>query len=60
MCDARGLPLTRIGVTDGDVLEVQDSFTVGVDELRTAYEGTLPALFGPLAGATSADPALTR
>ena len=46
MCSARGLPCTRIGVTDGAVLEVQDAFTVGLDELRLAYEGTLPALFG--------------
>jgi phosphoribosylformylglycinamidine synthase subunit PurL len=57
MCDARGLPCTRIGVTDGDSLEVQDVLTVGLDELRTAHESTLPALFGPLAGASAARPA---
>ena len=62
MCDARGLPVSRLGVTDGTVLEVQDVLTVGLDELRVAYESTLPALFGPLAGATAdapAGPALT-
>src|SRR3954452_18278457 len=59
MCSARGLPCTRIGVTDGIALEVQDVVTVGLDELRTAYEATLPALFGPLAGATREDPANT-
>jgi len=66
MCAARGLPCARIGVTDGTgpdaLLEVQDVLTVGLAELRAAHEGTLPALFGPLAGA-SADaptaPALT-
>jgi phosphoribosylformylglycinamidine synthase len=57
MCDARGLPCTRIGVTDGDALDVQDVLTVGLDELRTAHESTLPALFGPLAGASAALPA---
>ncbi|HWH27503.1 MAG TPA: phosphoribosylformylglycinamidine synthase subunit PurL [Mycobacteriales bacterium] len=54
MCDARGLPCARLGVTDDTgALEVQDLFTVPLDELREAHEGTLPALFGPLAGATA-------
>jgi phosphoribosylformylglycinamidine synthase II len=57
MCNARGLPLTRIGVTDGDVLEIQDVLTATLDELRIPYESTLPALFGPLAGASVALPA---
>jgi hypothetical protein len=47
----------RIGVTDGDVLEIQDVLTASLDELRIAYESTLPALFGPLAGASVALPA---
>ncbi|SBW17325.1 phosphoribosylformylglycinamidine synthase 2 [Candidatus Protofrankia californiensis] len=45
MCAARGLPWRRIGVVDGDTLEVQDAFTVSLDELRTAHSSTLPALF---------------
>jgi phosphoribosylformylglycinamidine synthase II len=53
MCAARGLPCIRIGVTDGDSLDVQDLFDVPLAELSEAYERTLPALFGPLAGATS-------
>jgi phosphoribosylformylglycinamidine synthase II len=57
MCAARDLPCTRIGVTDGTALEVQDVLTVGLDELRVAHESTLPALFGPLAGASAALPA---
>jgi phosphoribosylformylglycinamidine synthase len=57
MCDARGLPCTRIGVTDGRSLEVQDLFTVPLAELREAFESTLPRLFGPLAGATADAPA---
>ena len=57
MCSARGLPCTRVGVTDGTSLDVQDVLDVPLDRLREAHERTLPALFGPLAGATSADPA---
>ena len=60
MCSARGLPCTRIGVTDGTSLDVQDLFDLPLDELSTAYEATLPALFGPLAGQTSpANPVVT-
>ncbi|MEO6206134.1 MAG: phosphoribosylformylglycinamidine synthase subunit PurL [Mycobacteriales bacterium] len=46
MCDARGLPCTRIGVTDGDALEIQDVLTVALADVSEAYEATLPALFG--------------
>ena len=60
MCDARGLPCTRIGVTDGDALDVQDVLALPLERLREAHEGTLPRLFGPLAGQTSpADPVAT-
>ncbi|MEU4090813.1 phosphoribosylformylglycinamidine synthase subunit PurL [Streptomyces sp. NPDC026673] len=44
MCGARGLPATRIGVVDGDAVEVQGEFAIALDELRTAHEGTIPAL----------------
>jgi len=47
MCSARDLPVARIGVVTGDALEVQGAFTVLLTELRTAWEGTLPRLFGP-------------
>ena len=48
MCDARGLPATRIGVADhgSDSVEVQGQFTVPLAELRSTWEGTLPKLFG--------------
>ena len=54
MCEARGLPWQRIGVVDGTpeanpALAIQDVLTVPVSDLRSAYEGTLPALFGALA-----------
>lgn len=46
MCGARGLPATRIGVVDGDAVEVQDQFAVSLEELRSAHMGTFPALLG--------------
>ncbi|OAN42238.1 phosphoribosylformylglycinamidine synthase subunit PurL [Mycolicibacterium iranicum] len=52
MCEARGLPATRIGVVDqgpdgGEpTIEVQGQFTVTLEELRRTSEGVLPGLFG--------------
>ena len=46
MCVARHVPVTRIGVVDGDALDVQGLFRAPLGELRAAYEGTLPAIFG--------------
>jgi phosphoribosylformylglycinamidine synthase subunit PurL len=48
MCEARGLPATRIGVVDrgSGSVEVQGLFTVSLDELRATYERVLPELFG--------------
>jgi phosphoribosylformylglycinamidine synthase len=46
MCGARGLPATRIGVTDGDALAVQGEFEIPLAELHRAHQETLPAIFG--------------
>ncbi len=52
MCQARGLPATRIGVVDQGpedgqaAVEVQGQFTVTLEELRRTSEGVLPRLFG--------------
>ncbi|CAA0078737.1 Phosphoribosylformylglycinamidine synthase subunit PurL [Mycolicibacterium vanbaalenii] len=52
MCQARGLPATRIGVVDEGpdgaeaTIEVQGQFTVTLEELRRTSEGVLPGLFG--------------
>jgi phosphoribosylformylglycinamidine synthase len=46
MCIARRFPIARIGVVDGDLLDVQGLFSVSLRELRAAHEATLPALFG--------------
>ena len=47
MCTARGVAAARIGVVDGEVdgLEVQGQFTVSLDALREASEGTFARLF---------------
>lgn len=48
LCEGRGYPVLRIGVTDSEPqLEVQDVFTVSVDELRERSRATLPSYFGP-------------
>lgn len=44
MCGARGLPVTRIGVVDGEDVEVQGEFSIPLSELRTAHEETIPGL----------------
>ncbi|GAA3728708.1 phosphoribosylformylglycinamidine synthase subunit PurL [Leifsonia bigeumensis] len=47
LCEGRGYPVLRIGVTDklAPALEIQDVFTLDLDELRAAHTGTLPASF---------------
>ncbi|GIJ22300.1 phosphoribosylformylglycinamidine synthase subunit PurL [Micromonospora lutea] len=48
LCGEHGVSWELIGVTDptGGALEVHGQFRIGLDELRTAHTGTLPALFG--------------
>ncbi|KAB1642232.1 phosphoribosylformylglycinamidine synthase subunit PurL [Gulosibacter chungangensis] len=50
MCEARGFPMLRIGVSDGvgadAVLEVQGQFTIPVAEIAAVREATLPSRFG--------------
>ena len=52
LCEGRNVPVLRIGVTDngGGGLEVQDLFTVSVDELSATHRATLPRHFGPVVG----------
>ncbi|USX50352.1 phosphoribosylformylglycinamidine synthase subunit PurL [Lentzea sp. HUAS12] len=47
MCTARRLPWRKVGVVDPEskALEVQGLGEIPLDELREAWEGTLPALF---------------
>ncbi|MGO4418757.1 phosphoribosylformylglycinamidine synthase subunit PurL, partial [Streptomyces sp. MCAF7] len=44
MCGARGLPATRIGVVDGDAIDVQGQFGIPLAELKEAHEATIPGL----------------
>ena len=47
LCDARGIPVLRIGVTDNtDELEIQDLASWKLDDLRAPWVNTLPDLFG--------------
>ncbi|OAH50519.1 phosphoribosylformylglycinamidine synthase subunit PurL [Microbacterium oleivorans] len=54
LCEGRGYPVLRIGVTDSapegeqSSLEVQDVFSIPVPELRRVAKATLPAAFGPI------------
>ncbi|SOB82996.1 phosphoribosylformylglycinamidine synthase subunit PurL [Streptomyces sp. 1331.2] len=44
MCTARGLPAARIGVVDGESLNVQGQFSVSLAELKDAHTGVIEAL----------------
>jgi phosphoribosylformylglycinamidine synthase len=47
LCEARGIPVLRIGVTDASgQLEIQDLATWKIDELRNSHGATIPELFG--------------
>ncbi len=51
LCEGRGYDFLRIGVTDDSgVLEVQDRFTIPVEELRRVHRGTMAAHFGDVIG----------
>ncbi|MCI2956409.1 phosphoribosylformylglycinamidine synthase subunit PurL [Agromyces atrinae] len=52
LCDGRGYTVARIGVTDAasESLEVQDLFTVSIDELRGVNRAPLADAFGPVVG----------
>ncbi|MFI1303988.1 phosphoribosylformylglycinamidine synthase subunit PurL [Streptomyces sioyaensis] len=44
MCGARGLPATRIGVVDGEEIDIQGQFSIPLSELKEAHEATIPGL----------------
>ncbi|MBS2965128.1 phosphoribosylformylglycinamidine synthase subunit PurL [Actinocrinis puniceicyclus] len=46
VCRSRGLPVARIGVVEGEAVEVRSQFSIPLEELRRAHTGTFPALFG--------------
>jgi phosphoribosylformylglycinamidine synthase len=47
LCEARGIPVLRIGVTDAsEQLEIQDLATWNIEELKNSHGATIPELFG--------------
>ena len=55
LCEGRGYPVLRIGVTDaggtaGAALEVQGAFTIPLDELRAGFRAPMTDAFGPVVG----------
>jgi phosphoribosylformylglycinamidine synthase subunit PurL len=46
LAEEHGLPWSPLGSVGGSALDVRDLFNIPLDELRTAWTGTLPALFG--------------
>jgi phosphoribosylformylglycinamidine synthase len=41
-----GVPVTELGTTGGETLDVAGLLQLPLDELRAAWTATLPALFG--------------
>lgn len=52
LCEGRGVPVARIGVTDTSAkgLDVADQFSFALDELDALHRGTLPRVLGPVVG----------
>jgi phosphoribosylformylglycinamidine synthase len=55
LCEGRGYPVLRIGVSDaggpeGAAVDVQGIFSVLLDDLRTAYRAPMADAFGPVVG----------
>jgi phosphoribosylformylglycinamidine synthase len=46
LCETHEVPVTVLGVTGGDAVAIDGTFEVPLDELRRAWQATLPALFG--------------
>jgi len=48
LCDARGVPCLRIGVTDATsgLVEIKDIADLSLDNIRSGWASTLPELFG--------------
>ncbi|MCU1587014.1 MAG: Phosphoribosylformylglycinamidine synthase 2 [Frankiales bacterium] len=46
LCSEHSVPVSRLGTTGGDRLAIDGVLTASLEELRDAFEGTLPRLFG--------------
>ncbi len=52
LCEGRGVPVARVGVTDVSLrgLNVADHFSFDLEELDALHRGTLPSVLGPVVG----------
>ena len=52
LCEGRGVPVARIGVTDQSRrgLDIADHFSFDLEELEGLHRGTLPGILGPVVG----------
>lgn len=52
LCEGRGVPVARIGVTDMSLhgLDIADHFACDIDELEELHRGTLSRVLGPVVG----------
>lgn len=52
LCEGRGVPVLRVGVTDQahDALDIAEVGVFSLDELHALHESRLPDAFGPLVG----------
>ncbi len=52
LCEGRGVPVARIGVTDMSLhgLDIADHFACDIDELEEIHRGTLSRVLGPVVG----------
>ena len=52
LCEGRGVPVARVGVTDVSLrgLDVADHFSFDLEELDALHRGTLPGVLGPVVG----------
>jgi hypothetical protein len=48
------VPVELLGSTGGETLEIADVGTLDLPQLRTAWEGTLPALFDSVSAVVEA------
>ena len=47
LCEARGVPVLRIGVTElpSNAIDIKDLATLNLDDIRAGWAGTLPSLY---------------
>ncbi len=52
LCEGRGVPVARVGVTDVSLrgLDLADHFNFDLEELDALHRGTLPSVLGPVVG----------